>query len=180
MPDVFGISDLYDIANGIRSMSINNTNELEANLVMDLARVRWDIFRAEKALADCVVQEREIMANLSKHQSDVLKKKLDKADIGLGAAIPQVHRAGSICISIASKYRLINRRPPIQAPQIPPGFFDNTQLSSSQTQPTTTTPAQGTSAGATGATTMQPPPIPLWARFVLFLCCASPPHTNGH
>ncbi|KAG1908716.1 uncharacterized protein F5891DRAFT_1180254 [Suillus fuscotomentosus] len=82
--DSSGISDLYDIANGIGSMSINDTNELEANLVMDLARVRRDIFRAEKVLADCVVREREIMANLSKHQSDVSKKKLDKADIGLG------------------------------------------------------------------------------------------------
>ncbi|KAG2106249.1 uncharacterized protein F5147DRAFT_653993 [Suillus discolor] len=84
MPDVFGISDLYDIVDGIRSMSINDTDEFEANLVMDLARARRDIFRAEKALVDCVVREREIMANLSKHQSDVSKKKLDKADIGLG------------------------------------------------------------------------------------------------
>ncbi|KAG2119697.1 uncharacterized protein F5147DRAFT_767167 [Suillus discolor] len=51
---------------------------------MDLARARRDIFRAEKALADCVVREHEIMVNLSKHQSDISKKKLDKADTGLG------------------------------------------------------------------------------------------------
>ncbi|KAG1897355.1 uncharacterized protein F5891DRAFT_1192071 [Suillus fuscotomentosus] len=71
-------------SDGIGSMSINDTDELEANLIMDLVRARRDVFRVEKVLADCVVREREIMANLSKHQSNVSKKKLDKADIGLG------------------------------------------------------------------------------------------------
>ncbi|KAG2340005.1 hypothetical protein BDR05DRAFT_950788 [Suillus weaverae] len=71
-------------ANGIGSMTVDNTDKLEANLVMDLARARWDVFKAEKLLADCVVQEHKIMTDLSKHQSNVSKKKLDKADIGLG------------------------------------------------------------------------------------------------
>lgn len=52
-----------------------------------------------------------------------------------------------------------------------------TQASSSLTQPaaplTSTTPTPG-------ATTAQSPSIPFWARFVLFLCCASPPNANGH
>ncbi|KAG1894653.1 uncharacterized protein F5891DRAFT_1281489 [Suillus fuscotomentosus] len=47
------------------------------------------------------------------------------------------------------------------------------QGSSSQSQPTTT-PAQGTRTAAPGAATAQSPPIPLWARFVLSICCASP------
>ncbi|KAG1828483.1 hypothetical protein EV424DRAFT_1385205 [Suillus variegatus] len=50
---------------------------------------------------------------------------------------------------------------------------------SSQSQPTatttSTTPDQGTSTAAPGAATAQSPPIPLWVRFVLFLCCVSPP-----
>ncbi|KAG2061093.1 hypothetical protein BDR06DRAFT_947609 [Suillus hirtellus] len=50
---------------------------------------------------------------------------------------------------------------------------------SSQSQPATT-PAQGTSTSAPGAATAQSPPILLWARFPLFICCASPPHANGH
>ncbi|KAG2060533.1 WD40 repeat-like protein [Suillus hirtellus] len=53
------------------------------------------------------------------------------------------------------------------------------QGSSSQSQPTTT-PAQGTSTAVPGAATAQSPRIPLWARFVLFICCASPPYANGH
>ncbi|KIK33007.1 hypothetical protein CY34DRAFT_813916 [Suillus luteus UH-Slu-Lm8-n1] len=52
------------------------------------------------------------------------------------------------------------------------------QASSSQTQPAdastpTTHPAPATAAA-------QPPPISWWAQIVLFLCCAYPPHANGH
>ncbi|KAG1733274.1 hypothetical protein EDB19DRAFT_1830995 [Suillus lakei] len=82
--DSSGISDLYDVADGIGSMTIDDTDEHEANLIMDLARARWDVFKAEKMLADCIVREHEIMVDLSKNQSNVSKKKLDKANIGLG------------------------------------------------------------------------------------------------
>jgi hypothetical protein len=51
------------------------------------------------------------------------------------------------------------------------------QALSSHTQPTdasaSATPAPGTAAA-------QPKPIPWWAQIVLFLCCAHPPHANGH
>ncbi|KIK43473.1 hypothetical protein CY34DRAFT_710664 [Suillus luteus UH-Slu-Lm8-n1] len=51
------------------------------------------------------------------------------------------------------------------------------QALSSHTQPadasTSATPAPGTAAA-------QPPPIQWWAQIVLFLCCASPSHANGH
>ncbi|KAG2369263.1 hypothetical protein BDR07DRAFT_1559438 [Suillus spraguei] len=77
-----GITDLYDLAEAIGSMTIDNGDSLEANLVMDLARARRDVFRAEKMLADCVVQEHEILANLSKYQSNILKKMLDRAGLG--------------------------------------------------------------------------------------------------
>ncbi|KAG1828761.1 hypothetical protein DFJ58DRAFT_848932 [Suillus subalutaceus] len=50
-----GIADLYDVVDAIGSMTINDVDELEANLIMDLARARRDIFNAEKTLADCVV-----------------------------------------------------------------------------------------------------------------------------
>jgi hypothetical protein len=57
------------------------------------------------------------------------------------------------------------------------------QSSSSQSQPTatltSTTPAQGTNTTTAGAT-VQSPPISLFARVVLFVCCASPPHANGY
>lgn len=50
---------------------------------------------------------------------------------------------------------------------------------SSQSQPTATSsstiPVQGSST-----VTVQSPPVPLWARLILFICCASPPHANGH
>jgi hypothetical protein len=51
---------------------------------MELARAKRDVFRAEKSLADCVVREHEVMANLSKFKSSVSEQKLDKVDVGLG------------------------------------------------------------------------------------------------
>ncbi|KAG1822482.1 uncharacterized protein BJ212DRAFT_805536 [Suillus subaureus] len=61
-----------------------------------------------------------------------------------------------------------------------------TQASSlRQTQPaassTSTTPAASGIHTATPVTaTAQPRPLPLRARFILFLCCASHPHADGH
>ncbi|KAG2343269.1 WD40 repeat-like protein [Suillus weaverae] len=59
------------------------------------------------------------------------------------------------------------------------------QSSSSQTQPaaastsaTPTTPDPRTIVP--GAANVQPRPLPLRTRFVLFLCCASPPYADGH
>ncbi|KAG2060016.1 hypothetical protein BDR06DRAFT_967541 [Suillus hirtellus] len=63
-----GLSHLYDIADAIGSMKINDTEDLEANL----------------SLADCVVRELELMASLSKFKSSLSKQKLDRADVGLG------------------------------------------------------------------------------------------------
>ncbi|KAG2060606.1 hypothetical protein BDR06DRAFT_947958 [Suillus hirtellus] len=61
----------------------------------------------------------------------------------------------------------------------------HTQASSSQSHPatpstSTTPPVPATSTVASGAATVQPRPLPMRARFVLFLCCTSPPHADGH
>jgi len=61
------------------------------------------------------------------------------------------------------------------------------QASSSQTQPTApftstsaTPPAPDAHTTAPGSASVQPRPLPLRTRFVLFLCCASLPHADGH
>ncbi|KAG2038629.1 WD40-repeat-containing domain protein [Suillus americanus] len=59
------------------------------------------------------------------------------------------------------------------------------QASSSQTQPaapstSTTPPAPAPSTTASGAAAVQLRLLPLRARFVLFLCCASPPRADSH
>ncbi|KAG2737597.1 WD40 repeat-like protein [Suillus brevipes Sb2] len=66
-------------------------------------------------------------------------------------------------------------------PQGPP----QAQASSSQTQPTapstsTTPTAPDAHTTVPGAASVQPRPLPLRTRFVLFLCCASLPHADGH
>ncbi|KAG2080577.1 uncharacterized protein F5147DRAFT_784188 [Suillus discolor] len=78
------LSELYDVTNAIGSMTIKDTDDLEADLLMELARARQEVFRAEKSLANCVVREHEVLANLSKFKSSISKRKLDKADVGLG------------------------------------------------------------------------------------------------
>ncbi|KAG1803415.1 uncharacterized protein BJ212DRAFT_1304565 [Suillus subaureus] len=79
-----GITDLYDMVDAIGSMTINDVDDVEANLIMDLARARHDVFDAEKTLANCIIQEHEVMMTLSKHKSAISKCKLNKADVGLG------------------------------------------------------------------------------------------------
>jgi hypothetical protein len=64
--------------------TINNVDKLEANLIIDLAKAQHDIFNVEKTLANCIIQEHEVMTNLLKHKSAISKRKLDKADVGLG------------------------------------------------------------------------------------------------
>ncbi|KAG2343251.1 WD40 repeat-like protein [Suillus weaverae] len=59
------------------------------------------------------------------------------------------------------------------------------QASSSQTQPaaaarSTTSPAPATSPTPPNAPNVRSRPLPLRARFVLFLCCVSSPHADGH
>lgn len=51
---------------------------------MDLARAQRDVFDAEKTLNDCIVREHEVLTTLSKHKSAISKRKVDKADVGLG------------------------------------------------------------------------------------------------
>ncbi|KAG1758889.1 hypothetical protein EDD22DRAFT_170657 [Suillus occidentalis] len=57
----------------------------------------------------------------------------------------------------------------------------STQASSLQTTPTTFSTSTTPTTTAPVAATAQPQPLPLRTRFVLFLCCASPPHAvDGH
>ncbi|KAG1753402.1 hypothetical protein EDB19DRAFT_1824125 [Suillus lakei] len=78
-----GLSELYDIADAIGSMIINDAED-EANLVMELARARREKLHAEKSLADCVVCELELMASLSKFKSSLSEQRIDRVDEGLG------------------------------------------------------------------------------------------------
>ncbi|KAG2134538.1 hypothetical protein DEU56DRAFT_410106 [Suillus clintonianus] len=62
----------------------------------------------------------------------------------------------------------------------------HTQASFSQTQPATNSTSAippsdpGTDTTTAVAAPAQSRSLPLWARLLLFLCCASLPHANGH
>ncbi|KAG1722887.1 uncharacterized protein EDB91DRAFT_1272395 [Suillus paluster] len=74
-----GVSDLYDIADAIGSMIIDDTEDLKANLVMELARARREKLLAEKSLADCSGPlSLELMASLSKFKSSLFEQKLNQ------------------------------------------------------------------------------------------------------
>jgi len=52
--------------------------------VLDLVRAKHDVFMAQKALADCIIQENEVLASLLKVHAAAPKRKIDETDIGLG------------------------------------------------------------------------------------------------
>jgi hypothetical protein len=64
--------------------TIDDADELEANLVMELAKARRDIFIVEKSLTDCMVHKCELMTSLLKFKSNIFTQKLNKADVRLG------------------------------------------------------------------------------------------------
>ncbi|KAG2130743.1 hypothetical protein DEU56DRAFT_914742 [Suillus clintonianus] len=64
--------------------SIQDPTASEANLVMDLVRAKCDVYQAQKALADCVMRENEMLASLLRFRAEEAEKRLDDTDMGLG------------------------------------------------------------------------------------------------
>ncbi|KAG1843266.1 hypothetical protein DFJ58DRAFT_731683 [Suillus subalutaceus] len=80
-----GIGDLYDVLDAINSISaLHEPTDSEANLVLNLVRAKRDVFLAQKALAECVIQENEALMSLLKVHAAAAEKKVDETDIGLG------------------------------------------------------------------------------------------------
>ncbi|KAG1905175.1 uncharacterized protein F5891DRAFT_976154 [Suillus fuscotomentosus] len=75
--------DFYELLEAITSLNPTNS---ETKLVMDLARAKREVFRAQKALAECLLQENEVLLSLLRFRVDVTGKTLDDADMGLGMA----------------------------------------------------------------------------------------------
>ncbi|KAG1898693.1 glycosyl hydrolases family 31-domain-containing protein [Suillus fuscotomentosus] len=64
--------------------TVDDPEDLEAHLMVDLMRAKCEVFRAEKLLADCMVQEHEVTASLFRIRATTLGKKLDATDDELG------------------------------------------------------------------------------------------------
>ncbi|KAG1721677.1 hypothetical protein EDB19DRAFT_2029553 [Suillus lakei] len=80
-----GIGDLYKVLEAVNSISgVHEPTDSEASLVLDLVRAKCDVFTAQKALADCVIRENEVLASLLKVRAAATKRKIDETDIGLG------------------------------------------------------------------------------------------------
>ncbi|KAG1723859.1 hypothetical protein EDB19DRAFT_1834449 [Suillus lakei] len=79
------IGDLYEVLEAVNSISrVHEPTDSEASLVLDLVRAKRDVFTAQKALADCVIQENEVLASLLKVRAAATQRKIDETDIGLG------------------------------------------------------------------------------------------------
>jgi hypothetical protein len=90
------------------SQTVDDPNDLEAHLIVDLARAKREVSRAEKLLADCVVREHEVTASLFRTRATTLEKKLDATDDELGRMritcknynlIPRRHRDRDVGMS---------------------------------------------------------------------------------
>ncbi|KAG2123437.1 hypothetical protein DEU56DRAFT_917484 [Suillus clintonianus] len=77
-------SDLHEVLEAISSMSMQDTTNSEANLIMDLVRAKREVFRAQKALAECILQENEVLSSLLRFRVETAETTLDDADMGLG------------------------------------------------------------------------------------------------
>ncbi|KAG1842844.1 hypothetical protein F4604DRAFT_1689764 [Suillus subluteus] len=79
-----GIGDLYDVLEAVSSMSVHEPSDSKANLVMDVVRVKHNVFLAQQTLADCILWENEVFASLLKFRAEAAEKKVDDMDLGLG------------------------------------------------------------------------------------------------
>ncbi|KAG2092813.1 uncharacterized protein F5147DRAFT_779556 [Suillus discolor] len=85
IPASGSMCDLYGVLEAVNSLSsTHEPTDSEASLVLDLVRAKRDVFRAQKTLADCVLQENEVSARLLKFQAAAVEKKINETDIGLG------------------------------------------------------------------------------------------------
>lgn len=60
---------------------MHEPTDSEANLVLNLVRAKRDVFLAQKALAECVIQENEALMSLLKVCAAAAEKKVDETDI---------------------------------------------------------------------------------------------------
>ncbi|KAG1851345.1 hypothetical protein DFJ58DRAFT_729004 [Suillus subalutaceus] len=79
-----GMSDILEVVDNFNAMSVRDPSDGEANLMMDLIRAKRDVFQAEKALADSILQEHEVLSSLLRFQAETAGKRVDDADLGLG------------------------------------------------------------------------------------------------
>ncbi|KAG1860980.1 hypothetical protein C8R48DRAFT_774240 [Suillus tomentosus] len=79
-----GIRNLYEVLEAVNAMSDQEPTESEARIMMNLVRAKRDVHRAQKVLAECVMQENEVFASLLKFQAEAAEKRLDDTDLGLG------------------------------------------------------------------------------------------------
>ncbi|KAG1732617.1 uncharacterized protein EDB91DRAFT_1251666 [Suillus paluster] len=78
------MSDILEVVDNFNAMSVKDPSDGEANLMMDLVRAKHDIFQAQKALTDSILQEHEVLSSLLRFQAETAGKRLDDVDLGLG------------------------------------------------------------------------------------------------
>ncbi|KAG2104644.1 uncharacterized protein F5147DRAFT_775466 [Suillus discolor] len=80
-------AELHNVIEALNTSTVDNPEDLKAYLMVDLARVKREVFRAEKLLADCMVREHEVTASLFRIRATTLGKKLDATDDELGSHV---------------------------------------------------------------------------------------------
>ncbi|KAG2746871.1 hypothetical protein P692DRAFT_20738346, partial [Suillus brevipes Sb2] len=108
-----GISSLYDVLEAVTSMSVHESSDSEANLVMDVLRAKHNVFLAQKTLADCILQENKVFASLLTFRAEDTEKKVDDMDLGLGCIRIIFKKHGWSHIS--SSYVLVQRQDQISS-----------------------------------------------------------------
>ena len=53
-------------------------------MILDIVRAQWDVHRAEKMLAECVVREHEKIADLHRFKAEQMQDSVNNSDLDIG------------------------------------------------------------------------------------------------
>ena len=68
----------------LQSLRSESTENEEASLILEIVHAQHEVHRAEKLLADCVVQEYEKRANLHCFKAQWMQNSVDQMDLNVG------------------------------------------------------------------------------------------------
>ncbi|KAG1745142.1 hypothetical protein EDD22DRAFT_958542 [Suillus occidentalis] len=76
------------------SESIDSSNELKAQLILNATQAQQDGRLAEKTLADCILKENTALGKLYKFKATEAERKLEDTDIDIGFVHHSVQKSG--------------------------------------------------------------------------------------
>ena len=78
------LSTLNHLTSRSKSLTAESVENEEASLVLEVVCAQREVHRAEKSLAECIVQEHEKIANLHRFKARRMQDSVDQMDLDVG------------------------------------------------------------------------------------------------